>query len=299
MYKKRILYYDNSFIQKPFGLTNTGVICWMNSILQILIGMPSLNQYLINSDNHNDLSKTYLKILRDKSSNGGTMLLYELKSKTLQNNQQCVDEGLLAIIDNFNDKTIEKLFTICYKNTIKCTCGAEMHNYDTMFRIQMPMLSITSTTKKYRLNLSQYLLCNKNTLTDYKCNKCKKYIPTECISRLKQLNEIITVVLNNRFGCDNDISNAIIEFPRELIFNVNGHSSQLKYKLIGIIEYSGNRYGKAYNNTSEHRGHYWSHSLRNDIWCKFNDTHVSKSEFNDMNILQSKNAFMLFYHIQR
>jgi ubiquitin C-terminal hydrolase len=64
----------------------------------------------------------------------------------------------------------------------------------------------------------------------------------------------------------------------------NGKRGRLWYKLVAVIEHSGNTGG----------GHYYTHCLRDNGWCCINDDIVGEGSSEP-----STNTFMIAYHVEK
>ena len=130
----------------PFGLQNTGVLCYLNTLLQSLVSCPSFNKIILDhkeyfEENDKRLCIEYIKLLEsagisvsntslDNSFNigyyNGSAILSEMvkarrgrKDTLLHGRQEDFHEGLTFLIEQIGGR-IKDLFSIRYKMEIKC-----------------------------------------------------------------------------------------------------------------------------------------------------------------------------------
>ena len=71
-----LIKYDNKFIPLAFGLHNSGVICYFNTLLQSLMSCSSVNQYFLIHEHvfkqkNNTLALLYIDLLKKNLNNQG------------------------------------------------------------------------------------------------------------------------------------------------------------------------------------------------------------------------------------
>ena len=107
----------------PSGLQNTGVICWLNSVLQSLLSCKHFLNYIkthkdLNINNtYNNLVEICESIEKSDDILGKSSLFLNALVNDLRINQKKIDigfgqqsssEGLILILDQINDKKIEQ-----------------------------------------------------------------------------------------------------------------------------------------------------------------------------------------------
>jgi ubiquitin C-terminal hydrolase len=300
-------YYDNLFSPRPFGLENTGAICWFNALLQALLSLPAMNRRVIS---HRGLlvkagkvGTEYHKLVSasiNYSSGGSTPApdcarelckaftshVRKNLNRTFGNSQECADEAFLALLDALGCTPIEHLFRSVYEITTECKlCKKSTSTIrDKNSRIMVFRGDLPRGVELDSVAFVEYLLCHPSVCDEYKCAECGKI--TENVVRretLKMAREILVVVFD-RFLEREDLRDVAPAAPRYIEFPPVPGSEPLRYKLCAKVEHYGTTAG----------GHYLAHVLRNAEWYAVNDTNVSVGS------PESTSAtFMLFYHLYK
>lgn len=297
------IYYDSTFVPTKFGMNNTGAICWCNSIIQLMLGLPSMNRVILECEEElrdNMFAREYIKLLKNILPNSPEFppintaqlagssaailaaFMHQLRVRDFKLNmgfnQECVDEAFTLFIDMFGCTRLERLFSNVYELGVTCTgCKKKVSAVrDKSYRIQL----FTSVKLADPETFCSFLKIHPSECDYFKCEGIDgcgtimtKFFRAE---RLKMLREIVVIIFNKFQTKDNRW------FPQELRFRAKEHKPDLVYHLCGKIEHSGNRFG----------GHYWAQSLREGEWYRLNDTSVSRGEPEP-----SASTFMVAYHL--
>jgi ubiquitin C-terminal hydrolase len=160
--------YDPNYIPVQFGLNNTGVICWFNALVQMMLGLPSFNELMLENKSileHNKLAHTYITAaenllpnseeceITEGSYSGLSIALLRALVETssganitpaltahLASGQQCAAEGFTMFLQTLDNKSVDELFYNTYKQTItceRCKCAASF-NKDISNCIRVP-----------------------------------------------------------------------------------------------------------------------------------------------------------------
>lgn len=289
-------YYDKTMIPIGFGLRNVNAICWCNSVIQFLLGLPSLNKTLLECEidfTDNVFSQEYVRVLKSILCNSkeyttenlltASMAIFEAfkqqaikKGKKIKMGlaQECVDEAFTLFIDMFDCLRVEQLFKSIYELTVTCTnCKKNVSIIrDPSCRIEMFTNLKLDTKEKF----CQHIKLHMSECDFFKCDECgHKMSKFYRVERLKMLREIIVLIFNKFQTKDNRW------FPQTLTFK-SLKGPELNYVLVGKIEHSGNM----------NSGHYYANSMRNGKWCRLNDTSVSLGDGNP-----TPGSFMIAYHL--
>lgn len=204
--------YDVEYIPQPCGLRNSGAICYLNSMLQVLLSCSAFNQYMLeNRDEYEELAKTgnklgmsYIKLLDDcdiqyadsanfkiKVNNGSSILRElivarqknEFKSNLLHHRQEDFHEGLtffietLALDDSERESGVSDIFSIRYR--LKIQCRQCKYNKDgpkappnVMFNL-FEEDPVLQDALNSKEAIENYIKRHVNIPEDYKCDKCK------------------------------------------------------------------------------------------------------------------------------
>lgn len=302
--KPDYMYYDSKYVPEPFGLNNIGAICWCNSLLQMMLGLPSLNKVLLDSENElsgNPFAMEYIKVLKATLPNdiniaidtskltiasaavlGGFLTKLRQNGLTIQMGagQECVDEAFTLFIDMFGCPKIENLFSNVYELIVECKhCKKKVSSIrDKSYRLQL----FTNVKLEDQNKFCGFLKVHPSECDFYKCEECgncmSKFFRAE---RLRMLREVVVIIFNKFQMKDNRW------FPQKLVFGAKKKHPDdapppLTYKLVGKIEHSGTTSG----------GHYWAQSLRGNNWYRLNDNSVMYGDHTP-----THNTFMVAYHL--
>ena len=134
--------YDSEYTAPPFGLNNNGAICWWNALIQIILGMSSVCETILNTekDTNTNLAKEYYTLLRALLPNNpeyeqintaqfagassrllAAMLADAGASTALGYGQQCASEGFSTCIEMLRIESIDNLLATRYVQSIECT----------------------------------------------------------------------------------------------------------------------------------------------------------------------------------
>ncbi len=288
-------YYDSKYVAPKFGLSNTGAICWFNSLLQVMLGLPSLNKVILECEESligNRFAQAYITVLKNTIANDSPpdlaklawsssavigALVLRAREKHIRVNlgrgQECADEGFVTFIELLECPRAERLFSNVYELSITCQgCQKKVSTVrDKSYRVQM----FTRVPLETKERFCTFLRIHPSECDYYKCecgNVMTKFYREE---KLKMLREIV-IIMFNKF-----VTKDVRWFPQDLTFK-GRDGKNLSYRLVGKIEHAGTRVS----------GHYWAHSLRHEEWVCLNDTSVSIGS-----PMPTANTFMVAYHL--
>lgn len=291
--------YDPEFVPEPFGLNNTGVICWLNSVLQVLLSCSALNQTIMKFEGafaNNAFAKEYLRLLKailpnkrdmpslkkDNLATASANILHEFvkqlrargKNIRMGYSQECVDEAFILFIELFDCPAVELLFNNIYELYIDCSaCQRRVSSVrDKSIKIDMFCNEQFTTRDAF----CTYLRFHPSEHDIYKCDQCGHVMRHfSRLERLKMLREIVVITFNKYYRKE------YIWFPQTLCF-MGKDGQPLRYRLVGQIEHGGTMHG----------GHYTANALRDDKFYRFNDSSVSSGASNP-----TPNTYMIVYHM--
>lgn len=286
-------------VPRPFGLNNTGAICWWNSLTQTLLSLPAFSKVLeeVKDDvKENPLATNYIKFFENlegepenadltKYSNMSAALL-ACFMRVIQRNKVQIDlhsqegaaNGLCVFLDSLGCDYIYKVFNNKYRRVVRCEkCNKDVSVDDD----KSPIISIY---KHYEFNneddFVKYLKNHMSFLDEYKCEGCGTAMKNiKRAEKLLMLREVITVVFKK--------NNAMFWFPEFLNFRSTG-GNMLRYRLVSQIEHSGGYDEKSHTSS----GHYWARVFRNGKWYNCNDSSVSLSGYQP-----TSNTHIIMYHM--
>lgn len=262
---------ENIFLPDPYGLVNTGSICYFNSLLQVLGSCTSI--YSIKFKDRNDVErviKEYVEMLKNNKIDitVSSKIIAELHKvkPNFGNGQESASEALVLLLEAIDNVCLTSLFVNRVRCSVKCkTCdyrSEEKKDY-----------SVTINLFHEQDVKESNILNHSNEIDDYLCEKCKNKGGIRHY-KLTMLSEILVICFNVYF--DKKKHN----FPDTLTFP--GKDKDLRYKLIGQIEHIGNLHG----------GHYWSRVLRKDGVFLCND-----NTYNECKFTPTDNTYIIVYHI--
>jgi ubiquitin C-terminal hydrolase len=293
--------YDQALVPPPFGLNNTGAICWGNSLIQFMLGIPSLSKVLLENEKNlsdNPFAMQYINLIKRSlalqseeakaqlATAGFSIIkamLMRAHSKNLRpkmgTGQECADEAFTLFIEMLECPRVEKLFNSVSELSVKCKgCNETASSVrDKSLRITIGTDVVLNTHNEF----NAHIRVRTSEVDFHKCPKCEHRMastPSSKIYRvekLRMISEVIVIMFDKYHRKDRKW------FPEELTFN--GKKDEImRYKLVSKIEHSGTMNG----------GHYWCDSLRENRWVNLNDRHVSPG-----NATPSEGTFMIAYNL--
>jgi ubiquitin C-terminal hydrolase len=265
-------HHNDDHILKTCGLTNSGVICYMNSFLQSLLSCTSLTRYFLSQEERfieeeNIVAIAYIKLIKNIQASekydavmDSTEIFKAIVAVTKKkfpdtqfgNGQEDSGEGLHLFLDAIDDDRLYKFFMYKYVVRVWClVCKQRVKDVpdqvDESCVLEVPLQLTGFTTNYNKMALSpinnhirQYL----SSFDEFTCPKCSQQ---KCCRayQLIRAPEIITIMFNKFYAKNN------IEFPSALMFPTPGNSV-INYRMVAKIEHAGGRGG----------GHYWAHCYR-------------------------------------
>ena len=300
--------FDQRFLPLPFGLNNTGYICWLNATLQALLSCPAMTQTVLSvaDDLTNSFAREYLRLVysiieaKKNPANWNPNLYGQASSKILQafiecakakypmtpigNNQECADEAFTIMIDLFDHPKIANLFNNVYELRITCPqCNNVVSSVrDRTYKIDV----FTQHSLADQRSFIDFLRFHRSPVDDYQCPNCGRSSSVRREERLAMLREIVVLTFNKYQAKD------IRYFPDELWFPQIG-GGRLVYRQVAQIEHSG----------SQSSGHYYADVLRNTLqpggdiapaaeFYRANDSSISPNKPRS-----TANTYMVIYHM--
>jgi ubiquitin C-terminal hydrolase len=295
----------------PFGFYNNSIICYFNSLIQVLLTCTSITDYLLNNKEKltsNTFLSIYINIIEKyiienhKSDflveNLNLLLFNEFikiikqKNKQFGFDQEDSGELLILLLEIINDKYINNLFLHKYKCDIYCKYCKSISNInnDSNIFFDVNLQEINNNYLKFEIdknldNLNKFIRNNYSEILDYKCKKCNAK-ETIKINRLILVPTIIIINLNKYFNKYN------YQYPIELYFINKQLKKKYKYKLISTINHSGNQNFGHYIAKTIRKNHK-NENITDNIFDTylFNDTSYQKDTFKS-----DSNSYLLFYH---
>lgn len=263
---------NTSILPNPYGLNNTGSICYFNSLLQVLASCTSLFDVIFTNKNKVEIVfKKYIDMIKNNNidSNISSELISALNSKVpyFGNGQESASEAFVLLLESIDNEQLLELFTHRYKCITLCKIcdhySEEKKDHSVIFNL-FHLSKLTEST----------ILFQNDELDEYICEKCKSK-QTIRKYKLTMAPEILFCSFNIYYTRNDHTFPEFLEFPGK-------NNIQLRYKLIGQIEHSGSLQG----------GHYWSRAIRknNEIYL-FNDSSYQSSFFTP-----TKDTYIIVYH---
>lgn len=313
--------YDHRLVPIVFAFKNSGVLCYINSLLQSLLSLPTFN--LANKNNSilgDIIVRNHQQSNRETPRlENATPILRHLisKSSISANRQEDAHEGFQILIDAFCEH--KEIFYIRYSTSIICNSCNHCHRVPGE---EPPELWVDAHWNiDSQEKMQQYIRSQTETISDYKCEKCGGLGVSRRRS-LRRLSEVIVVTFKNypRFVGGKKIH----YFPPEMSFpSVDG---ELKYSAVAKIDHMGDESGGHYVCVAKRRVHENAHrnyiaklkkyiisnpgaadideyKQRLEHFRKNNETALFKlndeniSYYPDSEIRSTENTYMVFYHL--
>lgn len=285
--------YNPDDVPVHFGLNNTGVICWFNSLMQALMSCSAVNRFLIDNKSvfaNNQFISEYiatLEIVLDESNKSSVnfaarsaylfgafldMARGQSRLQQFASNQQCGHEAFTMFMDVIGNG-ISSLFETTYQYFIVCeSCrkiSSKTHDKSLIIHLFDPSFKPTTAEE-----FAKYVRHHPSEHDEFECVCGHKMNDFKRIEVLYNVSSVLVFALN-KFH-----EKKMVWFPKE--FTIPGRGCELRYRLVAQIQHSGGMHG----------GHYWATSLRRGKTMTTNDTSVYPEQLDPR-----PESYLLFYHI--
>ncbi|KAK9369609.1 hypothetical protein V1509DRAFT_619997 [Lipomyces kononenkoae] len=302
------------------GFINNGVTCYMNSVLQVLLHVPAMVEYLLHvhrkdcPGNDSCMMCTLAKLADECYVSGGRrkpiyprFILKKLKtaqpsSKFSDHRQEDAHEFLRQFIDALQlsvapkhlkepikeTSVIHRIFGGRFRQQIRCkTCDYPSNTFQPTLDIQLDIRRGGGTVDDALKKFFAGEMLSKAKGNAYKCERCKTHVDALKRTLIHASPDYLTLHLK-RFDFTLRGTSKIhdfIKYPKYLDLTAySTRREKLTYGLIGIIVHQGRR-------TSS--GHYYAFCKQSDgSWANYNDEivdHVSEKT------AMKQEAYILLY----
>ncbi|KAK9484226.1 hypothetical protein V1527DRAFT_470760 [Lipomyces starkeyi] len=302
------------------GFINNGVTCYMNSVLQVLLHVPAMVEYLLHvhrkdcTGNDSCMMCAFAKLADECYVSGGRrkpiyprFILKKLKtvqpsSKFGDHRQEDAHEFLRQFIDALQHSVapkhlkesiketsvIHRIFGGRFRQQIRCKkCDYPSNTFQPTLDIQLDIRRGGGTVDDALKKFFAGEMLSKAKGNAYKCERCRTHVDALKRTLIYGSPDYLTLHLK-RFDFTVRGTSKIhdfIKYPKYL--DLTAYSTQgekLGYELIGIIIHQGRR-------TSS--GHYYAFCKQSDgSWANYNDEIVDRvSE----KIAMKQEAYILVY----
>lgn len=306
-----LIQYSDIYLLRCFGLYNSHILCYFNSLLQSLFSCTSITEYLLNNENkfaENNFMKIYINIIKkyiivDKQTINHIMVessnalmfnefLMSIKQKNIKfgYNQEDSGELLILLLDVINDQYIYNLFYNKYKCDFYCTKCKKIKNIKDDISVQFEIYDRTIDSNYLQSkvdaklhNINKYIRNNYSECSDFTCHYCKVNGHCIKINRLVLVPTIIVMNFNKYLEKNN------YNYPQELFFINDKEQKKHNYKLISTINHSGNT----------NSGHYICKGIRKYIANDNLVNYVFKmndSSYDFSSLKPENDTYIIFYH---
>ncbi|KAK9386296.1 hypothetical protein V1515DRAFT_605092 [Lipomyces mesembrius] len=286
------------------GFINNGVTCYMNSVLQVLLHVPAMVEYLLHvhrkdcTENDSCMMCTFAKLAEECYVSGGRckpiyprFILKKLKSvqpssKFGDHRQEDAHEFLRQFIDALQlsvapkhlkesvkeTSVIHRIFGGRFRQQIRCKkCDYPSNTFQPTLDIQLDIRRGGGTVDDALKKFFAGEMLSKAKGNAYKCERCKTHVDALKRTLIYVSPEYLTLHLK-RFDFTLRGTSKIhdfIKYPKYLDLTAySTRGEKLGYELTGIIIHQGRR-------TSS--GHYYAFCKQSDgSWANYNDEIVDR-----------------------
>lgn len=258
-------------IIEPFGMYNSGVICYFNSAMQSLMSSRHFIKFVEQSNCV--LSKEIVKHYTSRDSynlNVFNAFMEKSPCKTFGFGQEDSGEFIVFLLEAMQDNPFLYEYK-CDLFCMQCRKSKQVSPDKNMFFYTSPSHIKNNTISGE--GLSGYIKNNYSKCYGIECGHCGS-------GRLAKTNRISSVseLLFISIQPDTD-KKELCKYPSYITFECD--KDLHVYRLISVIFHSGNK----------ESGHYYARCLRGSKWYEFNDLSVKETEYP----LPEENAYILLY----
>lgn len=320
--------YDSALVPAPFGLSNTGSICYLNSFLQLLVGCSAFTRSVLANEDIMIKTRTGRAVLdfcRGYSTGDNRLELSLASSRVFaaiysdlrerrpgcrelshgQDDPATAFDMLLDMLEERLDddkdpccadreNTVTQLFRHRYKVTMKCHGCSHSHSpgdeRGTSFRIvALPRMPLPTTAREFASRIRRSAVINE----DYSCPGCGKKGFTTTVYNLSTIPEIIFCLFNLHDGhwSHTTPDGKVVVGRAGGDRNCHYFPERLEFPAVGGGVMGFKLVGQAEHSGGNNGGHYWERGLRSGGVFTLNDSGVTASSF-----APSPETYMLAYH---
>lgn len=258
----------DNFIE-PYGMYNSGIICYFNSAMQALISSKHFMDMIKSNDNV--ISDEIIKHTQNKDSYNLNIFnaFMAKKNNSFGYNQEDAGEFITLLLEMYRHPFVYTyicdLFCIHCRKTKSLPPDKNIFFYTSPSHIENNTISGNNMIANIKNNYSKCF--------GVQCTVCGsgKIVKT---NRISEISEIILISIQPDFD-----KKEICNYDSYITFDSG--SDRNIYRLIAVIYHSGGK----------ESGHYYSKCLRGDKWYEFNDMQVSLTHYPNPH----PNAYLLLY----
>lgn len=297
--------YNAKLALAPFGLRNSGVICYFNSMLQCFLSCTSVLAVFDNNAEvrgRNSLCAAVWALIQharagDKRVEAMSTVVWEelrrqLRAKRMTPFGQGMEdahEGFLKFIDAFDAPELQELFEHRYKSTFQCSrCNvrwtlennAGEQQVDTGVFCKFQREDFEQGEALERMILQREEPADDNT----RCHACGEKCTHVRTDRYIFTPEVIIALFSkfqpNAAGTRFVYQKWVARAPQEL--TIPGCRGEIKYRMVAVAEHAGDMEG----------GHYWAHAARQGGTYRLDDMRVEAAAVD-----ATYTSYMVWYHV--
>lgn len=298
--------YDGVLVPEGFGLNNTGVICYFNSLLQLLASCPALTRALLtgrhaSTSTGRALTEFFRAFGRKKGSSPSegvellssrvlAALVKDLRQRRPNSEfgagQQSASEALVLLLEMADppgggeQESLSDLFYHRYRCELHCPRCKRVVSTETDVSVHLELFHMDAAWPRTAAGFSEAVREHRARVEDYLCEKCGRRGAVTRVYRLSLVPDILVCVFN--VYVEYGGFRRARPFPPLLAFPAADGGDPLIFRLVAQVEHAGGLSG----------GHYWARGLRaGGRVFMLNDTGVSPSSF-----ACTDNTYLVAYH---
>ncbi len=295
---------DQQLLPKPYGLVNTGCICYFNSFIQAFTSCSSLNKYVLSKKDFADdpVMRHYYNLLEVSTNmfdmQQNVVNLAEMQSALVEyvrktakstsrdrlafgHGQEDSQEALILFLELLGEP-VEDFLCVRYYEVLECThCHFSQSRLNADRRVKESQTFLRITPDRFAAfnnDFGDAIKGHKELMHDYVCDKCSHKNTTVLHTAVSRLSAVIIILMDKYMGP------VQVHLPKSFSIGAKGQTT-LNYTLVAAIDHSGDRSS----------GHYIAQVTRNAHGTgKYlaNDTSVVPMG----ELMISPNTYVAFYH---
>jgi ubiquitin C-terminal hydrolase len=291
------IYLDETDAPIPYGLNNTGAICYFNSLLQCLLSATAISSMLLKlghfpQNMFGTPINEFLKLSHGNNPFQSAAVLQALlrwmnsEKKPAQNfiGQASTSEGLIYLMEALHVDNI-----IMHRQLRYVTCGLCRRKGESRREESIHVELFDHDVGKINSpeQFAAYLMKRTTKLPDFKCDHCEQSNANTTQTELLTMVSEIIVVLFNKYS--ETIGTNYAAIPKSNVMYCPEHftlpgDTPLEYVQVGQARHAGSLTG----------GHYWAVVRRNGVYYTANDMQIQPCELD-----QSSTTYMVVYALRK